>query len=119
MPRIPSGSSSRSRSRSSSSSSKSNRSKKSRKTVKKSTFRRELKGKKLTKGQITDIIEFQKRSDATATSIRYSPEGYERKREILSILRFDRDKNLAKILTYGQATSEATTASKIEAGLRV
>jgi len=118
MPRIPSGSSSRSRSRSSSSSSKSNRSKKSRKTARK-TVKRELIGKRLPKGQITDIIEFQKRSDATARSIRYSPEGYERKREILSILRFDRDKNLAKILTYGQATSEATIASKIEAGLRV
>jgi hypothetical protein len=128
MPRIPSGSSSRSSSsRSSRSSRKSKSNRKStatkpkpRKTVKKSTFRRELKGKNLPKGQITDIIEFQKRSDATIPPYQPRPDHeYERMSEILENLRFDRDENLMNITTFGIATSKATRASKIEAGLRV
>jgi len=115
MQRIPSGSSSKSKS---SSSTKSKSSRKARKTAKK-TVKRELKGKKMPPTQIERIIEFQKESDATVLSIQYSEDKYVRMREILSKLRFDRDENLAKILTYGYATSQATRASKIEAGLRV
>jgi hypothetical protein len=111
MPRIPSGSSSRSRS----SSSKSNRSKKSKKNARK-TVRRELKGKKLPVSQIERIIEFEKMSDATVPSIQHSPGEYVRMREILSKLRFDRDENLAKIITYLTAVSKATDATKREVG---
>jgi len=133
MPRIPSGSSSRSSSsRSSRSSRKSNSSRKSksnrkstatkpkpRKTARK-TVKRELKGKKLPVSQIDRIIEFQKKSDATIPPYQPRPDHeYERMSEILENLRFDRDENLMNITTFGIATSKATRASKIEAGLRV
>jgi len=113
MPRIPSGSSSKSKS---SSSTKSKSSRKARKTVKK-TVKRELKGKKIPVSQIDRIIEFQKESDATVLSIQYSPDKYVRMREILSKLRFDRDENLAKITTFGIATTRSTEASKRKLGI--
>jgi hypothetical protein len=120
MPRIPSGSSSRS-SRSSrkskSSSTKSNRSRKPRKTARK-TVKRELKGKKIPVSQIDRIIEFQKMSDATIPPYQPRPDDeYERMKEVLKNLRFDRDENLMNITTFGIATSKATEASKQKIGV--
>ena len=111
MTRIPSGSSSRSIS----SRSSSRKSKTPKKTARK-TVRRELKGKKLPVSQIERIIEFEKRSDTTVPSIQHSPGEYVRMREILSKLRFDRDKNLAVITTYLTAIHHATDATKREVG---
>lgn len=119
MPRIPSSNSSKSKSSSSKSNSsrKSNRSKKTRKTVRK-TVKRELKGKKIPVSQIDRIIAFQKKSDATIPPFQARPdEHYERVREVLSKLRFDRDENLAQITTYLTAINKATDASKHEVGL--
>ena len=111
MPRIPTGSSSKSRS----SSTKSKSSRKAKKTARK-TVGKELKGKKLSVSQIERIIESQKSSDTTVPSIKHSPGEYVRMREILSKLRFDRDKNLAVITTYLTAIHHATDATKREVG---
>ena len=120
MPRIPSGSSSsksKSSTKSKSRSTKSKSSPKPRKTAKK-TVKRELKGKKMPVSQIDRIIEFQKISDATIPPYQPRPhEEYERIRETLKNLRFDRDENLMNITTFGVATSRATEASKRKMGM--
>jgi hypothetical protein len=119
MPRIPSGSSSRS------SSSKSNApkpKKPARKTSRKRGSRKTIDSEelediqKLSVSQIERIIAGEKRLVATATSIQHSPGEYVRMRKILSILRFDRDKNLAKITGYLTAIHHATDATKREVG---
>jgi len=119
MPRIPSGSSSRSSrsSRKSNSNRKSKSSPNPRKTARK-TVKRELKGKKIPVSQIDRIIEFQKKSDATIPPYQPRPDDeYERMREVLKNLRFDRDENLMNITTFGIATSKATEASKQKIGI--
>jgi hypothetical protein len=116
MPRIPSGTSSKSRSsrssKSKSSSTKSKSSRKARKTAKK-TVKRELKGKKMPPTQIERIISYEKSSEV----IEHNEQYYEKMRQIMLNLRFDRDENLAKILVFGVAMSKATIESKRKIGL--
>ena len=113
-------SSNNSRSKSSNNSRSKSSSSKRRRTMKKSS-KRELVGKKMPEAQIERIIKRQKSLERIGKNNNYqfNEEEYEKKRNALKKLRFDRDLNISKIASFKTAYDNATNSSKQHAGILI
>jgi len=83
------------------------------------TMKREPLGKKMPESQIERIIRSEKRMELVGqyNNYKFDEEEYEKKRNAMKELRFDRDLNLTKIYSFKSAYNAATNASKQNSGI--